>query len=169
MASATFETNDPFIQALQTEDELGLVVRAHIHIEAQLTKFLELFARGEYLNKAQLEFNQRVYLAIAFGLKEEHAKPLLVLGNLRNAFSHRLDTQLSDDRVNNLYSALSGNDKQVVQQSYDRTESRMRQIGKKFGDLSAKDRFILIAVSLQAMLKVAIGEVERRGVGSPFR
>jgi len=73
---------DEFIQSLQAEDELGLVVRAHIHIEAKLIDLLSLLAEAKALEKMGLDYFQRVHLAVALGLKEEHSKGLLALGTL---------------------------------------------------------------------------------------
>ena len=152
-----------FFKALQGEDELGLVVRTHIHIEAKLLEFLGVLAEAESLEKMDLDYSQRVHLAVALGLKEEHARGLHALGSIRNAFAHRLDSTLSDDRVTNLYKALGRKEKEVVQQAYDRTETQMKQHGaRKFKDLSPRDRFILIAVALQAVLLVAIRDAKKR-------
>lgn len=162
------DTLDPseaaFVGALFGEDELGVVVRAHIHIEAKLLELLELVvADPEYLERMDLDFGQRVNLAVALGLKSEHAPALSALGTLRNAFAHRLDAQLSEDRVNNLYAALSAGDKEIVQLAYYRTNT---QLGKSdappFKKLSPKERFILISVALRAMLMTAIREIRVR-------
>jgi hypothetical protein len=161
MSSPSFE--DAFFQALQAEDELGLVVRAHIHIEAKLIEFLEVMADAESLGKMHLEFAQRVHLAVALGLKEEHAKGLLALGALRNVFAHKLNSALSDDRVTNLYKSLGSTDKSAVQSAYERTETQLKQhTGKRFGQLSPRDRFVLIAIGLQAVLILAIREAKAR-------
>lgn len=162
MASPAFD--DDFFRALQSEDELGLVIRAHIHIEARLVEFLALLADAQSLEKMALDYSQRVHLAVALGLKEEDAKGLHALGTIRNAFAHRLNSTLSDDRVTNFYKALGPGEKETVQQAYERTEKQLGQHdGKKFGDLAPKDRFILIAVALQAVLVLAIREVQKRG------
>jgi hypothetical protein len=158
--------DDAFIEALQGEDELGVVIRAHIHIEAKVLEFLELAAEASALEKMGLDYAQRVHLAVALGLKQEHAKGLHALGSLRNAFAHRLDSKLPDERVNNVYQALGPSDKAAVQEAYDRTETQMKQHGfRKFNELPARDRFVLIAVALQGMLIVAIGELKRRTKG----
>jgi hypothetical protein len=165
------DTPDPaesaFVGALFGEDELGVVVRAHIHIEAKLLELLELLvANPQHLERMDLGFAQRVNLAIALGLKSEHASGLSALGTLRNAFAHRLDVQLSEDRVTNLYAALSSSDKEVVHLAYTRTNVQMgRQDALPFGRLSAKERFILISVALRAMLITAIGEIRARRPG----
>jgi hypothetical protein len=161
-------TRDPaeqaFVEALFGEDELGVVIRAHIHIEARLFDLLEaLVGNPKYVERMGLDFAQRVNLAVALGLKPEHAPALLALGSLRNAFAHRLDTRLSEDRVKSLYDALSSADKHVVQLAYERTKVQQNtpQL-PALKKLDPKTRFILIAVALRAMLMLAIREAAGR-------
>jgi len=156
-------SEDAFIAALFGEDELGVVVRAHIHIEARLLELLELLVEDpKHLERMTLDFSQRVHLATALGLKPEHAPGLLAFGSIRNSFAHRLDTQLSDDRINNLYKALSPGDKEAVQGAYEQTRVVMKGPDCTFKELGPKYRFALISVALRAMLLVAIREADDR-------
>jgi hypothetical protein len=159
-------SEDAFVRVLFGEDELGVVIRAHIHVEAKLVELLELLVSDpSHLERMDLDFAQRVNLAVALGLKAEHAPALSALGRLRNAFAHRLSATISDDRVNGLYAALSGGDKDVVQRAYERTKAHLeRSDAPPFKELSPKERFILISVALRAMLMVAIGEARRNRV-----
>jgi len=167
MSDARDPAEAAFVGALFGEDELGVVIRAHIHIEAKLLELLELLVVDpKPLEQMDLGFTQSVKLAIALGLKSEHAPGLSALGTLRNAFAHRLDVKLSEDRVNNLYEALSPSDKEIVHVAYSRTNDEMgRSDAPPFVKLSAKERFILISVALRAMLMTAIGEVRGRRTG----
>jgi hypothetical protein len=152
-----------FIAGLFGEDELGVVVRAHIHIEAQLVDLLGLLVIDvTYLERMNLDFSQQVNLAVALGLDPDQAPTLSALGKLRNAFAHRLDTELSESRVNNLYEALSARGKEIVQEAYDRTNAQMSQDGPAFGKLSPKTRFVLIAIPLRSILLTAIREIRER-------
>jgi hypothetical protein len=153
-----------FIQSLQGEDELGVVVRTHIHVEAKLIEMLSLLADSKALDRMDLEFFQKVHLAVALGLREEHAQGLLALGKIRNDFAHKLGSSLTDNRVKNLYEALSAKDKAAVQELYRRTESQIKQHhGKRFQSLLPRDRFVLIAVAIHSLLIVAIHELRGRG------
>jgi hypothetical protein len=160
---------DRLISDLFREDELGVVVRAHIHIEARLLELLALLVTDtNYLDKMNLEFSQRVNLSVALGLKAEHAPALLALGTLRNRFAHRLDTTLSESTINNLYDALSAGDKTAVQSAYEQTKTQTSppDIGP-FRSLSPKVRFTLISVALDAMLTTAIREARVRQIPRP--
>lgn len=157
-------TIEDFIKVLNGEDELGAVIRAHIHIEALLLELLRLLVKDEgALRKLNLEFSQSVDLAIALGLGPEHAKGLRAFGKLRNEFAHDLNSKLSDSRINNLYESLSTTDKEVVQLAYARTNSQLGVSPPSFKDLTPKGKFVLIAVALRGMLEVALLEVRKAG------
>lgn len=150
---------DAFIKALMGEDELGVVVRAHIHIEAWLNEVLSrLGVNMDYLQKAQLEYHQRVHLAVALGLKTQHRSLLLAFGNLRNAFAHNIKATLSNERVNNLYNALSPEDKEIVQRVYQSTDAKVSAPGeaKSLRALEPKDQFVILATAVHGMLRAAV-------------
>jgi hypothetical protein len=154
--------DEDFQAALRGEDELGLVVRAHIYIEANLLELLTNFVGSQkHIDKMNLEYSQRVHLAIALGLKDEYESPLLTLGTLRNAFAHRPGTKLSKDRVDALYSSLSPATKEIVQNSHQSARRKMPEAKvPAFSRLSPRDQFILIAVALRALLQMAIKEAK---------
>jgi hypothetical protein len=158
------QTDEAFIGVLFGEDELGVVVRAHIHVEAKLQELLELLVVDtKYFERMRLPFGQRVNLAVALGLQAEHAPALSALGTLRNAFAHHLDTKLSDERVNKLYDTLSPGDREVVQAAYEQTKIRMSMPEvPQFESLGPKSRFILISVALRGLLSAAIRETRAR-------
>ena len=68
---------------------------------------------GSAIRASRRQRTARRSISSEYGLKAEHAPALSALGNLRNAFAHRLDAKLSDDRINSLYAALSPSDKDV--------------------------------------------------------
>ena len=160
-------SDDAFIEVLNGEDDLGVVVRAHIHVEAKLLELLELLVVDtKYLERMRLSFGHRVNMAVALGLNPEYAPPLSALGTLRNAFAHSLDTQLSDERVNKLHAALSGPVKDTVLLAYERTKTQLSMAdATPFKGLSPKFRFVLISVALRGMLVASIREVRAREEG----
>lgn len=154
----TIEFDEAFKKALESEDELGLVVRAHIHVEVSLNQFLDgKVVHSSHLKKMQLDYAQKIHLAVALGLLPKYASPLLALGTLRNAFAHQPDIQLTKDRVKALYDNLSSEDKSLVQDSHQ--NARKKRPGSKiptFSRLSPTAQFILLAISIRALLLVAI-------------
>ncbi len=159
-------TDEDFYKALVSEDEMGQVIRAHIHIEYQLNELLKLFIPYyEKLEKMEnkLEFSQKVHLACALGLKYEALSPLLAIGKLRNDFAHKLSTTLDQGRAKNLYKTLSKNEKEITHKSYikiTRTFSERRMC--EFKKLEPADLFVLIAVVMRQMLKAFRMEIEKK-------
>lgn len=157
---AEIDSEASFTQVLLGEDELGVVVRAHIRIEALLIQLLEqMVHKTKYLNKLELDYAGRVNLAVALGLKASFASPLLALGTLRNSFAHQPNTLVDKNRIDSLYKSLGEDEKEVVQESFLKTKSLTASKGKSFRALVPKDQFILIAVTLRSMLKAAITQV----------
>jgi hypothetical protein len=155
----TIDKDEPaFIAAPKGEDELGMVVRAHIYVEARLLELLrKRVIHLEFLDKMRLGYAQRVDLAFALGLKQQYAKPLHALGTLRNAFAHEPETHLTKDRVDGLYKTFSAQDKSVLYTAYVRTKEKTRsRTETHFRALPSKDQFILIAVTLRSMLTAAM-------------
>src|SRR5262249_20964099 len=144
---AADDTDDAlFIAALLGEDELGVVVRAHIHVEAALLQLLDrMIVHPAPLEKMGLDYSQRVNLGMALGLKAKHGPPLLALGTLRNAFAHRPGTKLTKDRVDNLYKAFASDDRVTVQKCYEATKVTMGASVPGFRSLGPKDQFVIMA------------------------
>jgi len=98
------------------EDEMGAVVRAHIRIENLLINTIErLTPKPKHLGRLNFDYDSRVTLALALGLKDQFGPPLRALGKIRNDFAHKVDTALSTEMVNNLYACLGAEDKDRVQ------------------------------------------------------
>ncbi|MGH8751568.1 MAG: hypothetical protein ACREUV_07665, partial [Burkholderiales bacterium] len=144
------------------EDELGMVLRAHIHVEASLNELLDLVIPvPEYL--PSLRYRQRVELACAMGLKSQYRPPLIVLGEIRNAFAHKLDSQLSEERIAKLYQAFAAEDRELFQASYEGTKSRMLvEKGPAFLDLSPRDHFVIMALVLKSALVTAVFTLKKK-------
>jgi hypothetical protein len=161
-------TESEFQAALNGEDELGVVIRAHIHVEAMLNALVDkLLVSPKHVEKMNIDYSQKVRLAIALGLLPQYESPLLALGTLRNAFAHKPGIALTKSRVDSLYSSLSSEDKMIVQNSHQNTRKKLKGSGvPRFSALGAKDQFILIAVALRALLHVAIKQAPERTNGA---
>ena len=90
---------DELFEVLKGEDDLGVVIRTHIHIEAVLNDLIEkIFRESKYVDKMGLDYHQKVKLTLACGLDPRFEKPLNTLGTIRNNFAHRLEAKLGKDR-----------------------------------------------------------------------
>jgi hypothetical protein len=157
-----FTEPDDFTKALFGEDELGAVVRAHIHVEAKLLELIGVLVEDEsYIRRLKLEFSQHVDLAVALGLNADYAKGLRAFGNLRNDFAHKLDSRLSKERVCRLYESLSSREKELVQKAFMETPPTLEDSATDFNDCGPKSQFILIAVALHTLLEMVILSVRK--------
>ena len=102
-------------KVLIQEDDLGKIVRAHIHIENELQDFIFFAAPNPTQVKERMEYSERVQLALILGLNAELKSALNAAGNLRNKFSHRLDMKIGEDEAKNLISTLAPVAKQRFQ------------------------------------------------------
>jgi hypothetical protein len=97
-----------FDKDLAREEDLGSVIRAHIHVEKEINTIVETLVRAKkHLRRLDLDFDQTVTLALVLGFDSTWAPALRALGNLRNRFAHQLSTCLDASVVNSLYQSLS--------------------------------------------------------------
>jgi hypothetical protein len=145
-------TIDPsFIQHLTAEDELGMVVRAHIHIEASVIDFVSQRVPHPHL-LPRLTYEARLRLACALGLDHEYFDALKSLGDIRNSFGHNLDAKVTDQVINNLFSRLPEFAKTTTVEVRQRIIDGGDSQAAAFDRLSARDRFVLIAVVLKTFV-----------------
>jgi hypothetical protein len=104
-------------EVLRAEDDLGKIVRAHIHIEHELQEVIFLAAPNPTQLKPfdSMEYSEKVQLALILGLNAELKRALNATGNLRNKFSHRLDMKIGEEEVTNLISTFTPSAKQQFQ------------------------------------------------------
>jgi hypothetical protein len=82
---------------LNSNDDLTLVVRSHIAMEATLNRVLDASLDGGLTTELeQLRFMQRVDLVIGLGRIDADTRPMFLWVNkLRNNYSHSLDAKLT--------------------------------------------------------------------------
>ncbi|MFL1466754.1 hypothetical protein [Marinobacter sp. HN1S83] len=148
-------------EALQSEDDLGAVVRSHIIIEQRLNKFVEAFmVSTDHLRRMKLDFHQTVKLAVALGLNERFEAPLNSLGTLRNGFAHSLRPEISKQDANNLYKSFSATDKAVLQSSLKHTQNMHPENAlSDYRVATPKEQFSLNVVVLCAAVESAMKKI----------
>jgi hypothetical protein len=152
------KAQDAFNKALLGEDDLGMVVRAQIHIENQLIEFIRAtLSPASALDALDLDYAGRVKLALALGLPPTFKPALTFVGNLRNKFAHRLDAEISAQEALNFENAL-GSEKQVHDRSYAATRKKLSLTDKPtaVSQLDPKDRILLCFVTLWSGVAVAV-------------
>lgn len=149
-----------FYDHLSADDELGVVVRAHIHVEANVNAFVQAII--PYPDRLpRLQYEGRLRLACALGLRHDHFEALKLLGDIRNSFGHRLDAKLTNEKVNELYSKLPEETQEIVLTGYKTAAQKAgHQSPQKFSTLDAKSRFVFIVVILKSFVLVAAHKAE---------
>ena len=146
---------DKFLSDLQGEDELGAVVRAHLFIEHYVDQVIELMVPyPDGLKPLKLDFDGKLSLITALGVKPEVRKPLSVLGGMRNKFAHRPNYKLTKSEVSNLYKSLSKEDRTLVQKTYSTIPDKAPEAVElpKFKELDPKGQFTLLAIVVRTII-----------------
>jgi len=80
------EINAGFLAALQGEDKLGVVLRTHAYVEANLDRFIELRLEApDYFEQLSLNYSRKVDLACALGFDARYRAAFKKLGQIRNS------------------------------------------------------------------------------------
>lgn len=156
-------TDEMFQEALFNEDELGSVIRVHLHVEYYINEILtKLVPYVDDLKPLNLDFNGKVNLICALGVKPEYKAVLSTLGNMRNKFAHNPFYKVTKSEVNNLYKALSPSDKEILQKAH--KNNRKAHDIKPYNELEPRDKFILIAVLIRNIVIEIDNELANKNV-----
>jgi hypothetical protein len=151
--------NDNLIRDLLGEDELGVVIRSHIHIEEYVDKFLALKADNyKYLLKIKLEFSEKILLALSLGLDEDFQKPLIVISKIRNKFAHKTDSALTDSDVNNLYKSFCSREKSELQDMIKNNPDGPDSLAKEYSKLSTMEKLVIMILYMSSKFEMVINE-----------
>ncbi len=156
-----FKLTEDQIQTLLSEDELGLVVRSHLYVEKKLDELIECMVYDAvYIDKINLSYVNKVYLACALGLDTDFKPMLVKLGKLRNDFSHDLSAKIDTELVDNMHSYLHPKARKsipvVMGADYVNENS--------FNESHPKDKFIFLVLTLLVVLSGAIEEIKKVNV-----
>lgn len=158
------DASDDIIAVLNGEDELGAVLRGHIHIESHVEAFIKShLIRPEYLDSMNLEYHQKVKLASALGLDDMLKTPLMFLGTLRNKFSHDLNTRLGKQELKNFYKAFPTDAKELIHSAIRITSKKMSGVPKvTFDDFELRMQFSLLVISLEGGISIETKRVREK-------
>jgi hypothetical protein len=98
-----------FLENIEKEDPLQIVVRGHLFLENELINLLEAtFSQTDCLDPSDLRFPLKIKLVGALGLLPKESIPIyLKFNSLRNKFAHNLDMEITAKEVENLINSLS--------------------------------------------------------------
>ena len=153
--------------SLAGEDELGVVIRAHIHIEHELNEFIKARLHPPTaLDAVRLDYSGRVRLALTLGLLPELKPALQFVGTIRNKFAHQLDSAIKKEDADNFESALGPLGKPIVDRAFQRLEEEWTaaQRGVPFTRMDSRTRVTLCFVAVWSA--VAVATAKSKGVGA---
>ncbi|NOH26342.1 hypothetical protein [Vibrio europaeus] len=153
--------NEDLQIALNSEDDLGKVIRSHVVIENYLNQLVESrMVDPESFRKMNLEYSKLVLLAISLGLNPRFLNILNVIGTLRNDFAHNIRPEIKKQDANNLYQSLNSEDKKIVQKCLKSTSKKLPEEKiSDFRSLEPSDKFVLCVVAICGALHVAVNKV----------
>lgn len=138
---------------LAREDDVGLVMKAHLHIEHQLMEFIELHMPfKERCDWQRVSYAGKVELALAFGIREELRKPLALVGKLRNDFAHNLGARLEEFDSLAMFNGLPP----LLHEGTKRSYERVRGTPFKPSSFDRRDLLVLILLNIRQAVKAAV-------------
>ena len=143
-------THEAFFIALQTQDALGALIRAHFQIEAHLQRVLTRDLQGaEGLPTliTSLSYEQKVRLTVALGMHPRVLQPLVLLGQLRDAAVKSPEPGLSDAALEQLFGLLAKPEREAVLAWHGKCTA-----GVPFRQAQPLQRFNVIATVLHAFM-----------------
>ena len=92
------------INAVETEDELGTVLRVHWLVEKLLVEYLKTKRKGEIgsIVREPRDFGMKLSLATAFGIPLPIAKVMYQINVIRNKLAHAKSTNIEDGDLKEL-------------------------------------------------------------------
>jgi hypothetical protein len=154
-------------EALLGEDSLGVVIRAHIHIEHELIEFIKSrLSPPSVLDAISLNYAGRVRLALHLGLEAERKTALNFIGTLRNRFAHQLDSTIEEKDATDFEHALGSESKAALEYAYPGTQAKVatRSWSGSLQQTAPKDRIALYFIVLWSA--IAVAAAKSKGIGA---
>lgn len=149
------------LETLKTEDEIGKVIRTHIHFENAINHFLFIaLEKPQNLKNVKLDYYGKINLAACLGLPEDIIKPLISIGKIRNSFAHNLDNKIDTDKINNFFNSFSNKSKEEMIQNCINKNPPWFPEAKSWKDIAMAERFFVMCFSLFSEIRSAITVLE---------
>jgi len=154
-------------QDLTREDDVGLVLRGHLHIEHQLMEIARtVLPFGDRCDWGMFSYRTKVELAYACGLPQDARDVLLKLGKLRNDFAHKLDASITKQRALDLYNSLSDRHREGLQEAY---KVMMEKPIFCPASLEPRDLVTLILLNMHSATKAAVLALQAMPPNNSFK
>jgi hypothetical protein len=147
------DLDQQFFNDLTREDDLGLVVKAHLHIEHQLADFIQTaMSSPDKCDWTRVGFAAKLEIALGLGLPEHMRKPLEAVGKLRNAFAHNLRYSQAQVDAAALYNGLPA----LLHAGVKETYRSLRGADLKPSSLSNRDLLVIMLLSLRQAIRAEV-------------
>jgi hypothetical protein len=160
MTDFTDHMNDPtlisLVQALQVEDDLGAVIRAHLFVENELEQFIGLRMPGPVDGVLAANYRAKVNIAVALGLPLARKGALEQIGKIRNKFAHDLNFALTDTVIKDFWNSFGEEGQAAIRKSLEGTRTKLLSQGTMASDatMTLKDHFSAYAVGVWSSVRV---------------
>ena len=147
-------SND-LMETLLREDDIGKVIKGHIHIEQLINHYIEFCVVDPTpLKEMRLDYYSAIHLAVSLGLPNSLLRPLKSLGKIRNSFAHNIEQKLSGNETNNLYSSLGSDDKIKVNEMMSSPTFSWTREGKSWRQEKPAMQFVVLCMHLYYSIKL---------------
>ncbi len=148
--------SDNFKEVLLNEDDIGKVIKSHIHIENLIHEFIgQIVVDNEPLKAMNLDYYSAIHLAVALGLPKRLLPPLKCLGSIRNKFAHHIDQKLSKDQINAIYKSFDQTDKLEINTMMESPSFSWVQEGKTWRNESVGMQYTVLCMHLYYSVKLS--------------
>jgi hypothetical protein len=156
MSEPFLSWNPKFFQDLNSEDDIGLLIRSHLHVERAVREYIDQCVPFP-AHLPRLTYSAAVQLACSLGLDDTYLAPLKALGKLRNHFGHNYEAELGETEIANLLASLAKEDRLWIAAAYESARHTGNIRGPQtFNELAPGNKFGLFVVALRTMLAKAL-------------
>ena len=159
MAVIKLAEEQKYYDTMSGQDAFTVVIRGAAYLDHELGKLLaSTAAEPRYLEKMNLDYEDRCLLAFALGLAVDLKPALTTVGSLRNALAHQPQRELQAGDATDLFNKLPSDMRESIPKML-----RDRVISPKvtsFNNLNPLDKYVLMLVMLRAAITAARHQVE---------
>lgn len=157
--------SDNLKDVLLNEDDIGKVIKSHIHIENLIYQFIDLSVMdSEPLKAMNLDYYSAIHLAVSLGLPKRLLSPLKCLGSIRNKFAHCIDQKLSKNEINAIYKSLDQTDKLEVNSMMESQSFSWVKEGKTWRSESVAMQYTILCMHLYYSVKLSSIAIKQKNV-----
>ncbi len=144
--------NKTLMQMMESEDDMGMVLKSHVIIEKYLHALNESLMKDRSIyRELRLSFMSTVKLSAAIGLNNRLIPVLRSIDKLRNKYAHSMKTDLTKNDVNNIIGQMDEFDVEEMKKILKKSNEEMG-MNMKLTNMEPGQKFIAIAIYLVGCL-----------------